>query len=545
VGACIDITDRIESQERCNHLARMVENAYDAIYGKTLQGFITSWNSGAEKMYGYTAEEALGRHITIIIPPDRWQENDYIISQATQGKSVEQFETIRVRKDGQKIHASLTLSPIRDLNRKIIGVSGIARNITAQKEAERKLKELNETLEQRIEERTSSLVHYQKQLRNLAARLTLLEQNERRRIAVELHDYLAQLLVVTRMKTGMLKKHPHTEPVSKLIHEIDQLHEQSLKYTRTLIAELSPTILFDSGLLAAIHWLAEQMRQQHNLQVRIYQEPEDLSMETEKAILIFQTIRELMMNVVKHAQTNQARILITCPLEDTLQITVSDQGVGFDPASHNKETEEAGHFGLFSVGERLESIGGICDIFSAPGQGTQVSITVQISPQDKALPFFPKSTVSNVSSSAALLPVNSNGIRVLIADDHEMVREGIRRIIESDTDFLVIGEAENGREAIELSHTLNPDIVIMDMNMPIMNGIDATRQLREEIPAIKIIGLSVHDDLEIATAMRNAGAVSYLTKGCPAEELLQTLHSFMQGQAHPANTRHANYSRRA
>ena len=134
-----DITDRKRGEEAQARLAAIVESSQDAIISKTLKGIIMSWNAGAEKMFGYTAEEAIGQSITILIPPDRIDEERMILDRVSHGHHIEHYETVRVKKDGRHIHVSLTISPVRDVLGRIVGVSKISRDITVRKRAEERI----------------------------------------------------------------------------------------------------------------------------------------------------------------------------------------------------------------------------------------------------------------------------------------------------------------------------------------------------------------------------------------------------------------------
>ncbi len=389
--------------------------------------------------------------------------------------------------------------------------------------------EMTATLEQRVAERTASLLNYQEHLRALTAELTVAEQRERRRLATELHDYLAQLLVAGKMKLMQLGNRLRSEKMLGMHKEILDLVDNSIKYTRTLVAELSPAILFDAGLPAALHWLSEQMEQRHGLSVEFEQEGEHFRLPDNQAILLFYTVRELLINVSKHARVKRARIMLSHQ-EDHLVIRVCDEGTGFDAKRVTEHSGSQRQFGLFNAQERLEAIGGRMEINSTPGKGSLITLII-------SRPYEEKKTVAVVVVAGEAKPAESpadrpprkkkkrSRIRIVLADDHPLVREGLRSVIEACSDLTVIGEAQDGQEAVELAQTMQPDVIVMDVNMPRMNGIEATRQITREYPAIKIIGLSVHEDREMAASMREAGATEYLSKVGPAGDLCRAIRN--------------------
>jgi PAS domain S-box-containing protein len=134
-----DVTERRRAEEAQARLAAIVKSSQDAIISKTLDSVIRTWNAGAERIFGYTAEEAIGKSITLIIPPERLDEEDLILGQIARGEPIEHFETIRVAKDGRRLHISLTVSPVRDAEGRVIGASKVARDVTERKQAEEAL----------------------------------------------------------------------------------------------------------------------------------------------------------------------------------------------------------------------------------------------------------------------------------------------------------------------------------------------------------------------------------------------------------------------
>lgn len=401
---------------------------------------------------------------------------------------------------------------------------------------EQEIYRLKNDLEVRVAKRTQELMEKQDQLRRMATELTLTEQRERRRLATDLHDYLAQLLVVCRMKCGQLSRLVGSEPHGKILNDIDHVLDQSLTYTRSLVAELSPQVLYQFGLPKALEFLGDQMRQ-HGLLVKVDCAVDSLTLREEQAVLLFQSVRELLMNVVKHAGTDCAIVSLTRLSSGELCIKVSDEGQGFDPTAavaSNDTQSRSTRFGHFSIRERMMALKGRLDIESVPGQGTCVRLI---------LPYESRAferTMTDSRSQVASLPLtrskpvgrsdssSSLQTRVLLVDDHAMVREGVRASLESHGDFEVIGEASSGMEAIELADVLQPDAIVMDINMPGMSGIEATRCIMTTSPSVCIIGLSVNADQATRKAMLDAGARAFLYKDVVAIELCRVLVELME-----------------
>ncbi|GJL64855.1 MAG: hypothetical protein NPIRA04_35090 [Nitrospirales bacterium] len=399
----------------------------------------------------------------------------------------------------------------------------IVTDISKTKQTELELKSLTEDLESRVLNRTKILLRYQKQLRSLASQVTLSEKRERHQICMELHDYLAQMLVACRIKLTQAKQaFPEDTQLSSL-NEIDEILDQALEYTRTLIAQLSPTILYEFGLCKAIQWLAGQMQQYH-LKVDVQITAQDFQLEENESVLMYHAVRELMMNVVKHAKTERANVEVFVNTDQELHVTVWDQGVGFDLTILNRSAMSASEqFGLFNIQERLEGMGGRLELKSAPGLGCTATLVLPIS--KKPLPMNQPS--DDIRKAEAHPPESTkwkeNPFRVLLVDDHAMVREGLRTLIDSHRHLEVVAEAANGREAIEQARQFQPDVVVMDVNMPVMNGIDATRCIKHEMPSISVIGISVQDEAHSCEAMKAAGAIDLLAKSGPVNNLINTI----------------------
>lgn len=355
-------------------------------------------------------------------------------------------------------------------------------------------------------------------LRALATDLTVAEQRERRRLATELHDYLAQILVVTRMKVAQLQKQDHDGETRRILQEADQLIHQSLDYTRSLVSELTPQALYEHGLGAALQWLGDQMSRQQILKVVVSLDVPTLQLPETDAVLLFQSIRELLFNVFKHGRTDQAYVAIG-HVQNKLSITVSDRGCGFD-ISRLKD-DRSDRFGLFSIRERMMAIGGTFDVQSVPGKGTVASLQLPY-------PMFGgQITGTEVTADQRRIPAKhaATPLRVLIVDDHQMVREGLCCILEEYDDLTVVGEASTGEQALQLVGMLQPDVVIMDMHMPGWNGAESTRRILKEYPATVVIGLSIQSDPHVAQSMLEAGVAAFLPKETIGNELYATIQT--------------------
>ena len=257
--------------------------------------------------------------------------------------------------------------------------SGIAYCIDYLRKSEDKLRRANGELEQQVTNERQVLTEKEERLRRLMLALVVTEERERRSLAAELHDYLAQLLTLARMKAKQAHQcvYHSTRDTSRYIGETDELLNQSLGYVRTLMAELYPVELEQAGLPAALRWLAAEMPR-HGLTIELSIESESLPLQHEQAVLLYQSVRELLMNCVKHAAVDHAKVSLTSNL-GTLHIEVQDFGRGFD-ASTLSRSADGQHFGLSSIRERMVTIGGHFSVKSVIGKGTTITLEMPLQP---------------------------------------------------------------------------------------------------------------------------------------------------------------------
>jgi signal transduction histidine kinase len=231
-----------------------------------------------------------------------------------------------------------------------------------------------------LKEAEEELGAYQNQLRSLASQLAMTEERERRDIATYLHDRIGQDLALIKLRLESVRGCAQADEHNRVIDQVCALAADVLQKTRTLIFEISPPILHELGLGAAIDWLADATRSQHGLAVEVDAEPVP-ALEEDLQALVFRSTNELVNNIVRHSGASSAIIRLRAT-DSTLRIEVEDDGRGFQPDA----VTLAGAFGLFSVRERLAYVGGRLELSSAPGKGTRAIIEAPLAPATERAP---------------------------------------------------------------------------------------------------------------------------------------------------------------
>ena len=547
-GILRDISDRKRTEAELRWRAGLLAQTHDAVVVWRIGGGIIYWNHGAEELYGWKVAEAAGRTIHQLLSTALpLSEQDFHRRLIETGRW--QGEIQQLTKGGQTVIVESRMVTMTEDYGGIL-VLETNRDVTERRSIHEKVCRLAEELEDRVKERTKELVQSQTLLRQLASELTIAEQRERRRIATDLHDYLAQLLVCARLKVTQSRSRMEDVEIEGWLGESDDILQQALTYTRSLVAQLTPMALHEFGLTAALKWLADQMRQKYRLSVQVDVQPGlSVTLPEDQSVLIFQSIRELLINVAKHARVDQASVRME-QREGRLVIAVIDEGLGSDAAASSPAMHSS-KFGLISIGERMRALGGTFEFRSTHGRGTTATLTLPISASGsesatvsakaqakaltKAQPTASDMEYSRIhaqksaftSSAERMTPGDSLEdklrIRVLLVDDHALVRNGLSSVLRYHTELQVVGEAADGQEAVAMAAALKPDVVIMDVNMPRMDGVEASKRIKRDLPATVVIGLSMHDGGHHESAMRDSGAAAYLTKDSAAERLIETI----------------------
>lgn len=370
------------------------------------------------------------------------------------------------------------------------------------------------------------------QAQKFLSQLTHAEHRERRRLAQVLHDNHQQQLVGIKMQLATLR-HMAGDAIPQAVDQLTEHVGDAIQSARSLSHQLSPQVLFDGGLAAALRWLAPRKHEQYGFRVHVEADERAEPASEDVKVLLFQAVQELLLNALKHAQVDEAWVRMELAGEQRVRVVVEDRGSGFDPGQLGKE-DGGEQLGLLGLRERLEAWSGELWVDSAPGTGTRIAMLVpmqaghhSVSPAETLQAPQPAEEAQQGEVSGAA-PGIGRPIRVLLVDDHKIVREGLAEMLAAEPDLVLAGEVEDGQEAVELAEKLAVDVVVMDVSMPGMGGIEATRRIREAHPGVCVIGLSTAYSEETAEAVRSSGAAAYVNKQEAPSKLIHAIREHVE-----------------
>jgi PAS domain S-box-containing protein len=392
VCASQDITERKRGEEALRDSEEkwrsLTENSVDHIMTLELDGTLRFVNRTAS---GVAREKVIGTSIF-----DHFPEKFQLVLRESINRVVETGEPDRhyveyTSPEGIVRKFEGRAAPIIHAGR-VVALTINATDVTEQKRLGEELKEHRDHLQKLVEDRTTELMEtneqlqheiterklaqerlltYHKRLRSLASSLSLAEEQERRRIATEVHDLIGQNLAFAKLKLATLLD-TSAGSAREAVEEVSGLVDKAIKDSRFLVSELGAPVLYELGLVPAVGWLTQQTEKRHGITIDCEDDGQPKPLRDDVRILLFQAVRELLANVVRHAKAQRTKVSIT-KNHDRIQIDVEDDGVGFTP----EETIPGGDknvFGLFSLRERLEPLGGYMKVSSEPGHGTHVTI---------------------------------------------------------------------------------------------------------------------------------------------------------------------------
>lgn len=376
IGAVLvirDVTERRAAELAATRLAALIEGSDDAIVAKNLKGIVTDWNPGAQRIFGYTAEEMIGRSITVLLPPERLDEEQHILARLQRGERVDHFQTIRVRKDGRRIHVSLTISPIRDRDGHVIGASKIARDVTALREAQEMLEAHAAELEVKVRERTARLEESVAELEAFSYSLS--------------HDMRAPLRAIQSFTEIVVEDYGSKIPegveflrkVISAANRMDRLIQDVLNFARISRGEIKLAPVDITALVRdIIHERPELQPPRAEVTLAVPLLPvmgHDAS--------LTQCLTNLLDNAVKFVPpgTPPRVTVYTKPVGERVRICVQDNGIGIDPEGQQRlfaifqrltttHSYKGTGVGLAIVRKAAERMQGTVGVESSPGLGS-------------------------------------------------------------------------------------------------------------------------------------------------------------------------------
>ncbi|NOT25488.1 MAG: PAS domain S-box protein [Acidobacteria bacterium] len=494
-------------------LASIVESSDDAIISKSLDGIIQSWNASAERLFGYTAQQAVGRHISLVIPPDRLAEEDRIVASLKAGERIDHFETERIRSDGRRIFVSLTISPLRDDEGTVIGASKIVRDITGQREAEHQLRRLAEDLSEADRRKNEFLAMLAHELRNPLAPIS--HAARALRMSGDRDTVQAAAAMLERQMGQMARL------VDDLL-DMSRITRGKIELRRSRI-ELAPVVQ------QAVEALRPQYKTMDvNLTVTVPQQPIYLDADP---VRLAQVIGNLLSNGSKFTDAGGRVWLTVEPAEGEVAIRVRDTGIGiaaeqiprlFEMFAQVDTSLERSHdglgIGLTLVRALVEMHGGTVEATSdGAGLGSEFAVRLPA-----LRPVSPPVTAPEVVAGKTSPVV---GRRILVVDDSHDGAEFLALLLQ------VSGHetrtANDGPSAIEAAETFHPDVVLLDIGLPKMNGYEVCRHIRKQSWGrdMVLIALTGWGQEEHLRRSREAGFDLHMVKPVDHDALEQALAS--------------------
>jgi PAS domain S-box-containing protein len=524
-----DITEQKQATERLSHLSAIVQSSDDAIISKTTDGLVTSWNQGAEALFGYSEQEMLGRPLSIIFPPEALQEEQEILAALSRGERVEHFDTIRMHKDGHTVDVSVAISPIRDHHGTVIGISSVARDITERK---------------RVAEEHLQFERQMMQTQKLES-LGVLAGG----IAHDFNNILMAIIGNTDLALMRLtKESPATDNLRQVLDAATRaadLARQMLAYSGKGKFLIEPIDL-NRLVHEMTHMLEVSISKKALLTFKLY---EPLPVVSADATQLRQVIMNLVINASEAIGDKSGIIAIStgcmnCDrryLQDLsldrqipdgryVYLEIADTGCGmdretiarlFDPFFTTKFTGRG--LGMSAVQGIIRGHQGAIKVYSEPGKGTTFKV------------LLPASAVPQEISGSTETDTHWCGSgTVLLIDDEQSVREiGGEMLRELGFDVIAAANGQVGIEVFEQHHD-RIDLVILDLTMPHLDGEQTFRELRQRRPDIKVIISSGFNEQEVTQKFLGKELTGFIQKPYKLSTLKEILRKILDDEGRSA-----------
>ncbi|HEY3841560.1 MAG TPA: PAS domain S-box protein [Bryobacteraceae bacterium] len=545
-----DITERNLADIVSWRLAAIVASSDDGIIGKDLSSIVTSWNAGAERIFGYTAAEMIGSSIMRLIPEDRQAEETEILSRIRRGDRFDHFETVRLAKDGRQVHVSITVSPIKDSTGHIVGASKVARDITDRKQTEVALKKVLEEAEAANRDRMQ-LLESEREARSRAERASRMKDEFLATLSHELRTPLNAVLGWVNILQLEKSQGADLEEGLQIIERNARAQAQIIEDLLDMSRIISGKVRLDAQrveLAAVLNESIDTVRATaeakgvqliavvNPLSESIFGDPHRLQ----------QVFWNLLNNAIKFTpRDGQVRVGLT-RINSHIEVSVTDTGQGIDPgflpfvfdrfqqadASTTRRHGGLG-LGLAIVKQLVELHGGKVSVHSE-GQGRGATFTVHLplvaSPAQHILEPVPTNT--RTPQTCALPVVSVTGVHVLVVDDEPDAREFIKRLLIHAGGTVSI--ASSAAEAMESIAAQRPDVLVCDIGMPGEDGYSLIQRLRNPgqsgggmVPAIALTAYARSED---RTRAIRSGFQNHLAKPVEPAELLAIVSSLAGGR---------------
>lgn len=491
-------------RERDEWLSTTLRSIGDAVIATDKEGRVTFLNPAAQALTGWKQKDAAGRPLSDVVN---------IVSEKT-GRPVEDPVT-KVMREGLIVglgnHSVLIArhgtsrpiddsgAPIRDSQGNIVGVVLVFHDISEQKQAA-------------------------EELRRLTGRLLEVQEEDRRRVAYDIHDGLGQLMTASSMHLEAFsaqRQEAGSREGEVEFNKAKSCLRDAVVEMRRMVSEVGPLLLEEVGLVEASRRLLADLAERQSWETEFEGDVDVEHLDRMAGMALFRIVQEALANAAKHSRAKKVRIGFRREA-DLLSLEVRDWGKGFDVNDVLAQRGPGLHVGLLGMRERATLIGGDFTMESAPGKGTRITVSAPVAPPEA--PVIGRKKVEEVGMTEARKNRESAraGITVLIADDHPMVREGLRSMLDAEG-IEIVGEAANGTEAVEGVQQLNPDVVLMDVRMPDMDGLTATEIVKEGSPETSVIVITSYESKDYLRRAIEAGAAGYLLKGMPRESLIDAI----------------------